>query len=47
MVGRLSRLKQRTMVDLPEPDRPMMTKILPRGISRFTSHRATVQPVFL
>ena len=45
--GRLSRLKHRTRVDLPEPDRPMMTKIFPFGIFRLMSHRATVTPVFL
>jgi len=46
-VGRLSRFRQRTTVDFPEPDRPMTTKISPRRIFRFTSQSATVAPVFL
>ena len=36
-VGSTSRDRQRTSVDLPEPDRPMMTKISPARMSSVTS----------
>ncbi len=36
-VGSISRDRQRTSVDLPEPDRPMMTKISPSRTARTTS----------
>ena len=39
-VGSTSRDRQRTSVDLPEPDRPMMTKISPsRDVERDVAHR--------
>ena len=39
-VGSISRDRQRTSVDLPEPDRPMMTKISPRRTLRSTARTA-------
>ena len=43
-VGSISRDMQRTRVDLPEPDRPMMTKISPDAISSVTSRTAPISP---
>jgi hypothetical protein len=40
-VGSSSRLKWRTSVDLPLPDRPMMQKISPRFTLRLTSATPT------
>ena len=34
------------MVDFPEPDNPIMTKVSPRLISKETFLSATVTPVF-
>ena len=39
-VGSTSRDRQRTMVDFPDPERPMMTKISPSRTSNVTSHAA-------
>ncbi|MMZ67467.1 hypothetical protein D1872_300560 [compost metagenome] len=36
-VGSISRLKRRTRVDLPEPERPITTKISPSWMARLTS----------
>ncbi len=44
-VGSISRVRQRTSVDLPEPDRPMTTKTSPLRTSKETSRTAAVQPV--
>ena len=43
-VGSTSRDRQRTSVDLPEPDSPMMTKISPSRTSRSTSRTAVITP---
>ena len=43
-VGSTSRERQRTSVDLPEPDRPMMMKISPWRMSRSTSRTAPTRP---
>ena len=43
-VGSISRDMRRTSVDLPDPDRPMMTKISPRFTDRFTSRTAGTSP---
>ena len=43
-VGSTRRDRQRTSVDLPEPDRPMMTKISPGGTARLASITAGDQP---
>ena len=43
-VGRSSRLMQRTSVDLPAPDRPMIPKISPSAMVRFTSFSASTLP---
>ena len=40
-VGSISRLRWRISVDLPEPDRPITTKISPRSTDRETSWRPT------
>ena len=39
-VGRSSRFMQRTRVDLPAPERPMMPKISPAWTSKLMSSRA-------
>ncbi len=44
-VGSISRVRQRTSVDLPEPDRPITTNISPGATSKLTSRTAAVQPV--
>ncbi|CAM5640202.1 hypothetical protein SVIOM342S_08497 [Streptomyces violaceorubidus] len=44
-VGSMRRVRQRTRVDLPEPDRPMTTKTSPLRTSKETSATAAVQPV--
>ena len=44
-VGSISRLSRRTSVDLPEPERPMTTKISPALTLRLTSLTATMFPV--
>lgn len=41
----MSRVRQRTRVDLPEPDRPITTKTSPLRTSKVTSRTAAVQPV--
>ena len=38
--------RQRTSVDLPEPDNPMMTKISPSSISTVASHTAAMSPAW-
>ncbi|CAK7259606.1 conserved protein of unknown function (plasmid) [Shinella sp. WSC3-e] len=43
-VGSMRRERQRTSVDLPEPDRPMMTKISPSRTSILTSRTAPTAP---
>ena len=43
-VGRSRRLMQRTSVDLPAPEMPMMPYTSPSGISRDTSSRACSSP---
>ena len=45
-VGSMSRVRQRTSVDLPEPDRPITTKTSPGATSNETSLTPTTQPVF-
>ena len=45
-VGSISRVRQRTSVDLPEPDRPITTKTSPGATSKDTSFTPTTQPVF-
>ena len=45
-VGSISRVRQRTRVDLPEPERPMITKTSPGATSKETSLTPTTQPVF-
>jgi hypothetical protein len=49
LVVSMSRLSMRMIVDLPEPDRPMMTKISPRLTSKETSSTALkpVMPLLL
>ena len=44
-VGSISRVRQRTSVDLPEPESPMTTKTSPGATSKPTSRTAAVQPV--
>ena len=44
-VGFISRLIQRSRVDLPLPDNPIITNISPSSIERFASFTATVHPV--
>src|SRR5690606_11303501 len=44
-VGSMSRVRQRIRVDLPDPERPMTTKISPGSTSKETSRTATVHPV--
>src|SRR5690606_13241584 len=39
------RLKWRIKVDLPEPDRPMMTKMLPSSMDRLISRKPSVWPL--
>jgi hypothetical protein len=43
-VGSMSRDRQRTIVDLPEPDSPMMTKISPAPTSSEASRTAPISP---
>ncbi len=45
-VGSISRVRQRTSVDLPEPDRPITTNTSPGATSNDTSLTPTTQPVF-
>ena len=45
LVGSVERVRQRTSVDLPEPDRPITTNISPCPTSKLTSRTAAVQPV--
>ena len=45
LVGSIRRLKWRTSVDLPEPDRPMITKISPVPMLSDRSLTPTTQPV--
>ena len=44
-VGSISRVRQRTSVDLPEPERPITTNISPGATSKLTSRTAAVHPV--
>ncbi len=44
-VGSISRVRHRTSVDLPEPDRPMTTNTSPGATSKDTSRTAATQPV--
>ena len=44
-VGDIRRFIQRSKVDFPLPDNPMITNISPSPIERFTSFTATVHPV--
>ncbi len=44
-VGSTSRVMQRTSVDLPLPERPMITNTSPRPTSNEMSREAIVQPV--
>src|SRR3954465_14298751 len=44
-VGSMSRVRQRTSVDLPEPDNPITTNTSPGATSKLTSRTAAVQPV--
>src|SRR3546814_13509909 len=44
-VGSISRFSMRTSVDLPEPDRPITTKISPASTLTDTSCTPTVMPV--
>ncbi len=44
-VGSISRVRQRTRVDLPDPERPITTKTSPLRTSKVTSRTAAVQPV--
>ena len=45
-VGSMSRLRQRTRVDLPLPDRPMTTTISPSSTSKLALFTPTPSPVF-
>ena len=45
-VGSIKRVKQRTKVDLPDPDKPITTKTSPGATSKDTSLTAAVFPVF-
>lgn len=44
-VGSMSRFSSRTRVDLPDPDRPMITNSSPSAMSKDTSCTASVAPV--
>jgi hypothetical protein len=44
-VGSMSRVRQRTSVDLPDPDRPITTNTSPGATSKVVSRTAAVQPV--
>jgi hypothetical protein len=44
-VGSISRVRQRTSVDFPEPDSPITTNISPGATSKVTSRTAAVHPV--
>ena len=44
-VGSIRRLSSRTSVDLPEPDRPMTTKISPSCTAKLASLTPSVWPV--
>ena len=44
-VGSIKRVKHRTSVDLPEPERPMTTKTSPSATSKETSLTAATHPV--
>src|SRR5262245_301245 len=43
-VGSMRRERQRTTVDFPEPESPMITKISPLATSKETSHAAGTWP---
>ena len=45
-VGSISRVRQRTRVDLPDPDSPITTKTSPGATSNDTSLTPTTQSVF-
>src|SRR3954464_11764812 len=45
LLGSMSRLSKRTSVDLPEPDKPMITNSSPSWTSKETSWTARVAPV--
>ncbi len=45
LVGSISRLSRRTSVDLPEPDRPMMTKTSPASMVKWASNTPMDWPV--
>src|SRR4051812_37710339 len=44
-VGSINRVRQRTRVDLPEPDRPITTNTSPGATSKLMSQTAARQPV--
>ena len=46
LVGSISRVRHRTSVDFPEPDRPITTNTSPQPTSKLTSRTATAHPVF-
>ncbi len=45
-VGSIRRVRHRTRVDLPEPDRPITTNTSPGATSNDTSRTAATQPVW-
>ena len=45
LLGSISRFRQRSIVDLPLPDRPMTTRISPSATSKLTWLRPTAVPV--
>ncbi len=45
-VGSISRVRQRTRVDLPEPESPITTNTSPGATSKETSRTPTTQPCF-
>ena len=47
LVGSSRKFMQRTVVDLPEPDGPMITSFSPSATSRFTSLRTCRSPKYL
>ena len=47
LVGSMSRVSNRTRVDLPEPDRPITTKTSPGATSKETSLTPTTLPVLV
>src|SRR5215218_769603 len=46
-VGSIRRVRHRTRVDLPEPDRPITTKTSPGATWKVRSHTAATHPVLL